>query len=112
MFNFRLLLFVFFVTALLSTACAENKDNKMSIKTVEEHLQRNLKLGENYKQVIEFLDKEKFEHSGYLQKEKKIFGIIRDIKRYPIRKSVQLVFMFNEKGELLKIDIKEAFTGP
>lgn len=86
---------------------------KVTSSDIESRIKNELPIGSDQYSVIYFLDKYKFEHSGYLFKEKSIQSIQRDsCYGVLIECSIEVSFMFDDQQKLASYTINEGFTAP
>ena len=84
--------------------------NAESVRTA---LARDLPNGTPLATVLDYLDKAKVEHSGFVPKEALVGAIWRDVARNgPVTQSVKADFHFDADGKLVAMMVKDQFTGP
>ncbi len=101
---------------------AGNVQNRVEI--LQNLVSQNLRMGASSEQVTSFLDVQHLEHSKLTKSEFMRFNshnyanenVIVAIKRNTWvemwqKESIQLVFVFNEKGELVRFDVFPVYTG-
>jgi hypothetical protein len=94
------------------------------IEVIQNIVSHNLKSGAASEQVMGFLDGQHLEHSKLVKRKFMRFdghnyentNVIVAIKRNTRRsllqtESIQLVFIFNDNGELLRFDVFPVYTG-
>jgi hypothetical protein len=76
-------------------------------------IDNELPVGSDKLEVIRFLDERRFEHSEYVERERAIYAIVRNVGGNSlIRESVQFIFAFDDNGKLESYRVKDVFTGP
>jgi hypothetical protein len=101
------------LSSLLLVGCASTKP---SAQAVEQTLSKAVPLQSTPGQVLDYLSRQKIEHSQYLRdavKGNSIQAVIRDTSKWDIVKTdCGIVFQFNDHDRLLAFDVRERYTGP
>jgi len=101
------------VSMLLSGCSQADQSGTMTTKEIDTLIHKEVPVGSSSSQVTAFLDANKIEHSGYREKERTIYGIVRSTSGNSVVKgSAQIEFHFDEKAKLKDYTVKEVFTGP
>jgi hypothetical protein len=93
---------------------------------LERRISESVRVGARPEQVLQFLDGEQIEHSGLdrlgeFDSDTRFYAlgspVIRAIKRHTASgllgfQSLQVVFLFNEKAELVRFDVRPVYTAP
>jgi hypothetical protein len=89
---------------------------KTDPKAVEQRLATAIPLQSTSVQVLNYLNREKIEHSQYLQdatQGNSIKAIIRDKSRWSLVKTnYSVVFRFDARARLVACDVQPVYTGP
>lgn len=97
----------------IGCAKADHKGLPLNVKKIDEIITKEIPRGSTVSEVLSFLDAKKIEHSPYSKKNRAIYGILRNSSRgLFVKGSIQLEFLFDENGHLLRHNVKEVFTGP
>lgn len=107
----------YLLTGLMSVlvcGCSQaDQSGVMKTKEIEALVRKEVPAGSSSAQVITFLDANKIEHSGYQEKQRTIYGIVRNTSQGAMMKgSIQIEFHFDERAKLKDHTVKEVFTGP
>jgi hypothetical protein len=95
-------------------------------RALERTISGRVRVGASPEQVLQFLDGEHLEHGGLerlgeFDSDNRFYGlgtpVIRAIKRHTAQglmgfQSLQVVFQFNEKAELVRFDVRPVYTAP
>jgi hypothetical protein len=75
-------------------------------------LRFEIPMGSSYESVVNYLDKARIEHSPLVEKDRKIYAIIRDTCWAALLEcSTDMEFSFDQHGSLTDISVKEGLTG-
>jgi hypothetical protein len=89
---------------------------KPNAKMIQDQLARDVPLQSSLKQVLDYLNAQKIEHSDYLRDGNSghlIEAVVRDQSKWSIVKtSCGIKFWFDADGHLLKYQVREEYTGP
>jgi hypothetical protein len=103
----------YLIGVLLLIGCGPAKPNA---KVIEQQLAKAVPLQSSPQEVLDYLNREKIEHSDYLRDGSRghlIEAVVRDQSRWSIVKtSCGIKFRFGEDGRLLKYEVREEYTGP
>ena len=101
------------IGVLAMMGCGPAKPNG---KLIELQLARAVPLQSRPQQVLDYLNEQKIEHSGYQRDSGRghlIEAIVRDESKWSIVKTdCGIKFWFDEDGRLLKFEVREEYTGP
>jgi hypothetical protein len=99
--------------ALLMMGCGPVSPNA---KAIEQELARAIPLRSNPKQVLEYLNEQRIEHSDYQRDGDRgysIKAVVRDQSKWSIVKTdCGIAFRFDNDGHLLAYKVLERYTGP
>jgi hypothetical protein len=72
-----------------------------------------VRIGMSPEQVVRMLDEKRIENSGYIEDQRVIRAIVRNVGGDVfVKKSQSMVFKFSSNRELETFDVKDVFTGP
>lgn len=102
------------MTSMLLCGCSQaDQSSTMTKKEIDTLISKEVPVGSSTSQVTAFLDASKIEHSDYREKERTIYGIVRNTSGNSVVKgSFQIEFHFDEGARLKDYTVKEVFTGP
>lgn len=83
-----------------------------SAAETQARLQSALPVGSTASEVTTYLDREGIEHSGYVERERIINAILRDVeKSLLVSRSIRVDFHFDNAGKLVAIEARDVRTG-
>jgi hypothetical protein len=84
-----------------------------TVKNLIQAIDASLPAGTDKSRVLALLDAHSVEHSDYIERERKIYAIVREVEKSALATtSVQFEFIFDERGQLLRYTARDVVTAP